>query len=133
MQNFNEYGSYPNTEFPYNYTKSGQKAMMDRYMSSNSQVNISSHQSEPSQNIKEDNSQVNTMSSNSNLDMSKLLPLLLNKNLSTNELIDALLPMFNKSNLPIKDLLNLTHKSDTTTSTLPTKEPIITQGYKKVE
>ena len=119
MQN-NDYGSYPNTEFPYKYTKAGQKAMMDKYMSNDtdSKVNI---ESTPIEN------------KSSNIDISKILPLLMNKNLSSNDLLEALLPMINKNNLPIKDMIEMTKKTQNKPNTLPTPEPIITQGYKKVE
>ena len=123
MQNNNDYGSYPNMEFPYKYTKAGQKAMLDKYMSQDENVTISATKNEPP------SAQISN-----NIDMSKLIPMLINKNLSTNDLLDMLLPMLGKSNLPIKDLLDISKKSTSTPSTpLPEKPPISTQGYKIVE
>ena len=93
MQNNNEYGSYPNTEFPYKYTKAGQKAMMEKYTmgeSYNTPVITDSKPTEPK---------------TQNIDMSKILPLLMNKNLSSHDLLEMILPMINKNSLPRFKLL----------------------------
>ena len=121
MQNNNEYGSYPNTEFPYKYTKAGQKAMMEKYTGGESYDTQITTQSTPPEN------------KSNNIDISKILPLLMNKNLNNNDLLEILLPMINKNNLPIKDMLEMTKKSEPSRNPLPDSEPIITQGYKKVE
>lgn len=138
MQNNNNYYSYPNAEFPYNYTKNGQKALKEKYINQeNNQVNTMSNNTYQNNNAtinnKEQAENVNAFNNNANLDISKLLPLLLNKNLQTNDLLDVLLPMLNKSNLPIKDLLNTKNKSTETADPLPIKEPISINGYKRVE
>ena len=118
MQN-NEYGSYPNTEFPYKYTKAGQKAMIEKYTSN--------------ENVDTTPKAQNNISKQSNIDINKILPLLMNKNLSQNDILELLLPMINTNNLPIKDMLEMTKSNQSKTSTIPNSPPIITQGYKKVE
>lgn len=115
----NEYGSYPNTEFPYKYTKAGQKAMMEKYTSNEYIENTPKIQN-------------TNPSKQSNIDINKILPLLMNKNLNQNDILDLLLPMLNTNNLPIKDMLEMS-KANQPKSNIPDSPPIITQGYKKVE
>lgn len=122
MQNDN-YSSYPNMDFPHNYTKNGQKKMMDKFLENEDHT------------VHTQSTNVNTSKSeniSSKLDMSKILPLLLNKNVQSSDLLDILLPMLNKSNLPIKELLNV-NKQNTLESNLPKKEPISISGYRRVE
>lgn len=133
MQNNNNYSSYPNTEFPYNYTVNGQKQLKEKYLANYSQNQV---ETMANQNTTPSNNQITTQNisttSNSKFDISKLVPMLFNKNLKTSDLIDMLLPMINNSNLPLKDLLNLNNKV-TKEDALPKKSPIISAGYKKVE
>lgn len=133
MQNNNNYSSYPNTEFPYNYTVNGQKQLREKYLANYSQNQV---ETMANQNTTPSNNQITTQNisttSNSKFDISKLVPMLFNKNLKTSDLIDMLLPMINNSNLPLKDLLNLNNKV-TKEDALPKKSPIISAGYKKVE
>lgn len=135
MQNNNNYSSYPNTEFPYNYTINGQKQLREKYLSNFSQNQVEnmaySQNTNTYSNNQSNNQNINTMSS-PKFDISKLVPMLFNKNLKTSDLIDMLLPMINNSNLPLKDLLNLNNKV-TKEDALPKKSPIISAGYKKVE
>ena len=127
MQNNNNNFSYPNVEFPYNYTKNGQKQLRDKYLNQTDTINTMSntYQNNNTENVK--------AQENTSLDINKLLPLLLNKNLQTNDLLDVILPMINKNNLPIKYLLKIRKQNEETSTTLPTKEPISINGYKKVE
>lgn len=131
MQYSNSGMDYPNMEFPYKYTKNGQKALLDKYLKNetasnnnfndnstinNQNTNLNNNQT-PNQNL-ENNQNYNNQNGGNNGLLGALSSMLLgnnqNGNVSTmdagnkNRLdITKLLPLLVNKNLKSSDLINL--------------------------
>ncbi len=140
---------YPNMEFPYKYTKSGQKELIEKYTQTQTLENQTIEKSENSvinnkTNNENDNSnivnllqallskpqKVETMDTKSSgIDMSKLLSMLINKDFKQKDLLNMLIPLLT-NNQNTNSSQNTINAESTI---LPTKTPLFKSGYKKVE
>lgn len=136
MQNNNI--EYPYGEFPYRFTKDGQKELIDNYKKGvTSQSTPTQNNSSPqnslfgNMNSNGNNNDFNNNYSNNytqntvntmqqgnntnaqsnpfgNFDISKILPMMFKKNTGSNDLINLLAPMLGNNGSSIKELLNNT-------------------------
>lgn len=135
---------YPNMEFPYKYTKTGQKELVERYTNHSNAINTETHEKEQNNNYSENNNstilnllqtllkkeeKVETMNNKNSIDMNKLLSMLINKDFKQKDLINLLIPLLS-NNLNKSENKNVLSVES---STLPIKQPLFKSGYKKVE
>ena len=97
--NENIANQYPNVSFPSEYTKQGQKALMDKFLkgeNNEKQVHKQEHKEQPKP------------ANKNNIDIHKLMPLIKsmskNQSISQNELIKMMLPMLSGTNGDINEL-----------------------------
>lgn len=133
---------YPNMEFPYKYTKLGQKELVEKYVN---QTLNDTPKTENIENHTENNNSnminlLTTLLNNQNkveglekkdngIDISKLLSMLINKNLKQTDLINMLIPLLT-NNLNKKQSSSSKNTDDVVAST---KKLLFKTGYKKVE
>ncbi len=91
---------YPNVSFPSEYTKQGQKALLDKYLNNDTHTQASKIQNEEKHNTTQKN----------NIDLHKLMPLIKsmskNQSINSSELMKMMLPMLSGgNNSDINDIL----------------------------
>lgn len=102
------YGGYPTEKFPSEYTKQGQAVLMQKFLSG--QIEEKQNITAQSREISEPTDTQQSTTTQSNIDMHKLMPLIKsmsqNKSISKSELMKIVLPLLSGSN-DYNDLISL--------------------------
>lgn len=137
---------YPTMEFPYKYTKTGQKELIEKYTNQSNKVTTETIEKEQknSNNNQENNNasilnllqtlfqkqeNVETMTAKNNIDINKLLNMLINKDFKQKDLLNLLIPLLTNNQNKSENKTTVNAESNV----LPTKQPLFKSGYKKVE